>query len=62
MPAPGGDGFQLGRRVRPVLGDLPPRGKSPEGSRQPGGETRRLLLAGQPIRASMPSPKMGPVT
>ena len=38
MLAPGGDGSQLGRRVRPVLGDHRLVGKSPEGSRQPGGQ------------------------
>jgi hypothetical protein len=39
---PGGDGSQLNRRVRPVLGDHRLVGKSPEGSRQLGGETRTL--------------------
>ena len=34
MLAPGGDGSQLDRRVRPVLGDHRLVGKSPEGSRQ----------------------------
>jgi hypothetical protein len=38
----GGDGSQLDRRVRPVLGDHRVVGKSPEGSRQPGAETRTL--------------------
>jgi hypothetical protein len=33
-PPPGGDGSQLGERVRPVLGDHRLVGKSPEGSRQ----------------------------
>jgi hypothetical protein len=33
----GGDGSQLACRVRPVLGDYRLVGKSPEGSRQPGG-------------------------
>jgi hypothetical protein len=41
--APGGDGSQLGQRVRPVLGDHRLVGKSPEGSRQPGGATRTLI-------------------
>jgi hypothetical protein len=40
--ARGGDGSQLARRVRPVLGDRCLVGKSPEGSRQPGWETRTL--------------------
>ena len=35
MLAPGGDGSQLGGRVRPALGDHRLVGKSPEGSRQP---------------------------
>jgi hypothetical protein len=34
MLAPGGDGFQVGRRVRPVLVIRRLVGKSPEGSRQ----------------------------
>jgi hypothetical protein len=34
MLPPGGDGSQLGRTVRPVLGDYRLVGKSPEGSRQ----------------------------
>jgi hypothetical protein len=38
----GGDGSQLSQRVSPVLGDHCLMGKSPEGSRQSGGETRTL--------------------
>ncbi len=38
--AAGGDGSQLAQRVRPVLGEHPLVGKSPEGSRQLAGETR----------------------
>jgi hypothetical protein len=38
----GGVGFQLGQRVRPVLGDHCLVDKSPEGSRQSAGETRTL--------------------
>jgi hypothetical protein len=34
MLRPGGDGSQLDRRVRPVLGDDRLVAKSPEGSRQ----------------------------
>jgi hypothetical protein len=33
MLAPDGDGFQLDRRVRPALGDSPPRGQEPGGVR-----------------------------
>jgi hypothetical protein len=40
--APGGDGSQLAQRVRRVLGDYCLVGKCPEGSRQPGEETRTL--------------------
>ena len=44
-----------GRRVRPVLGDHRLVGKSPEGSRQPGGETRTLarLLTGCLVAAAL---------
>jgi hypothetical protein len=38
MLPPGGDGSQLGQRMRPVLGDHRLVGKSREGSRQPGVE------------------------
>jgi hypothetical protein len=37
---PRAHGSQLDRRVRPVLGDHCLVGKSPEGSRQPGGELK----------------------
>jgi hypothetical protein len=48
--APGGDGSQLNRRVRSVLGDLPPRGQEPGGlaaagwGLDPGPWPWRLLL------------------
>ena len=45
--APGGDGSQLDRRVRPVPGDHRLVGKSPEGSRQ----GRGVLRGPQPLRA-----------
>ena len=42
MLRPGGDGSQLDRKARPVLGKPLLVGKSPKGSRQLGGETRTL--------------------
>ena len=53
MVPPGGDGSQLAQNVRPVLGDHRLVGKSPEGSRQPGGETRSplRLLAVLPVHS-----------
>ena len=43
-PQPCGDGSELNRRVRPVLGDHRLVGKSLEGSRQPTGGTRGRFL------------------
>jgi hypothetical protein len=58
-PQPYGDGSQLDRRVRPVLGDHRPAGKCPEGSRQPGGETRTYM---SPISPAQGQDATGRVT
>jgi hypothetical protein len=52
MPAPGGDGSQLSRRVRPVPGDGFIVAKSPEGSRQPVGRLELHVT-------SLPRPRSG---
>jgi len=41
---PAGDGHQLGRRVRPVLGDYLPRCKGPQAHDGQGGDTSPVAL------------------
>ena len=56
-PAPGGDGSQLDRMVRTVLGDSRLVGKSPEGSRQPGVETGAPAASTQELRLRLGVPQ-----
>jgi hypothetical protein len=68
--APGGEGSQLDRRVRPVLGDSLPRGQGPGGLAAVGGETRTPLRPLSPpevrhlgtVSCGLPEPSMTAVS